>query len=385
MNELYRKRADLVKRMQNFLDDRSKTDGYLNVDDDATYSNMERELESIEREIKRKEKIDSIDKALNNPTSTPLRQKGGSDETGRASEEYAKAFANHIRGKHFSNAALQEDTATEGGYLVPIEFEKTLVEKLTTVDPIFELAEKITMGAHEKNVPLVSDQGAASLISEEGSYSESGDTFGQVGFKAYKFGRIIKASEELLEDSAFDLENYLARSLGKSIGNGEAAYFWTGTGTGQPQGVLTGAGSGVTTAVANKISADEVIDLYFAVPQQYRKNSTFVFSDDALKAIRKLKDGNGQYLWSPGLAGTPDTILNRPVFTSTNIPSISSSAKVGVFGDFKNYWIADRRGITFLRLNELYAANGQIGFRGSARTDGHVMDSDAIKVLAMHS
>lgn len=384
MNELYEKRAKLVQKMHDFLDEKTSADGHLSAEDDQSYSRMEKDLEAMNRDIERAERIDAIDKELSKPTSTPIRTKVGQDKGGRASDEYQKAFKDYIKRSMFSNA-LQEDTNSEGGYLVPLEFEKALFEKLAKVDPIFELAGRITLGSKEKVVPLVLTQGAASLIAEEGSYSESDDSFSQIAFRAYKFGKIIKVSEELLDDAVFDIEGYLARSFGKVIGEGEAAYFWTGTGSSQPQGVLTGAGNGVTTTATNKLTADEIIDLYYAVPEQYRKNGTFAFADETMREIRKLKDGNGQYLWIPGLNGTTDTILGRPVKTSTNIPTIAAGSTIGVFGDFDNFLIAERQGINFKRLNELYADNGQVGFRGTARADSHVMDSDALKTIKMHS
>lgn len=109
----------------------------------------------------------------------------------------------------------------------------------------------------------------------------------------------------------------------------------------------------------------------------------WVLNDSTIKAIRKLKDSNGQYLWQPSLtAGTPDTILGRPVRTSAYMPAIAASAKTIAFGDFSYYWIADRQGRSFKRLNELYAANGQVGFLASQRVDGKLILSEAIKVLA---
>ena len=108
-----------------------------------------------------------------------------------------------------------------------------------------------------------------------------------------------------------------------------------------------------------------------------------MLNDSTIKAVRKLKDSTGQYLWQPSLmAGTPDTLLGRPVKTSTYMPVIAAGAKTIAFGDFSYYWIADRKGRSFKRLNELYAANGQVGFLGSQRVDGKLVLSEAVKVLA---
>ena len=134
----------------------------------------------------------------------------------------------------------------------------------------------------------------------------------------------------------------------------------------RPTGLLHttgGAEVGVTAASATAITMEEVIDLFFSLKAPYRKNATFVVNDATVKAIRKLKDGQGQYLWQPSITqGTPDTILNRPVVTSQYMPIAAAGEKTILFGDLSYYWIADRQGRTFKRLNELYAANGQVGF-----------------------
>ena len=236
----------------------------------------------------------------------------------------------------------------------------------------------------KKNVPYVASEGAAALIAEEGSYGDTDDAFGQVVFHAYKFGRICKASDELIQDAVFDIMGYLAKSHGKSIGKCQAGYYWTGTGSNQPQGVLTAAGTGVTAAATNAITADEVIDLFYSLPEEYRDNAAFVIHNTTVKLLRKLKtSGSGEYIWAPGFNGTPDTILGKPMHTSVNIPEVAANKAVIAFGDFEAcYKIADRQGFNFKVLDQLYAATGQIGFRGDQRSDGKgIYASTGIKVL----
>lgn len=384
ITELRVKRAKAWEDAKAFLDSHRGDNGCLSAEDDAVYNKMTDALDAYQREIDRIERAEQIDAQMAADTSNALVSKPGAlgDKTGRASDEYHKAFLAHIRKRAVD--ALQEDTNSEGGYLVPVEFERRLVEGRDKVDPIYALAGRITMGAHEKNVPVVTSAGEAAIVSEEGAYPDSDDSFSQVTFKAYKFGRICKASEELIADSAFDIEAFLRNSFARSIGKAEAGYLWTGTGTSQPQGIMTGAQTGVTAASASKITADEIIDLYYSVPEQYREGAAFVFNDATVKEIRKLKDGNGQYLWTPAFGAQPATILGKPVYTSEHIATIATGAKVGAFGNFRDaYWIGDRQGFTFLRLGELYAANGQIGFRGSMRSDGRVMIANAVKTLVM--
>lgn len=390
INELRKERAEHWERMKSFLNSHEQENGTLSADDTATYENMEAEMTRLDEAIGRAEDIQRRDRELNAPANKRFFEdpSRGAGKTGRSSDEYNKSFLNLIRshGKRVDNA-LQEDTASEGGYLVPTEFEKTLYEAREKVDPIFTLAGRITLGALEKKVPYVSSEGAAALIAEEGSYSATDDAFAQVTFHAYKFGRMIKASDELIADSAFDIYSYLAKSLGKSIGKGEAGYFWTGSGSSQPQGVMTAAGTGVTTANSGTITADELIDLYYSVPEEYRANAAFALNDATVKLIRKLKLGTGEYLWSPGLNGEPATLLGKPIHTSAYIDTVAATKKVIAFGDFEEcYKIADRQGIDIRVYDQLYGENGQVGFRGSARTDGKgILASTGIKILKMHA
>lgn len=386
INELRARKASAWDDCKNYLEAHRK-DGILSAEDETIYNKMLETVDNLDKEIKRAEDIEARDRMMAQPTSAPVVNNPGKDsKEGRASDEYKKAFNTYLKTRKASNA-LQEDTNSEGGYLVPTEFERTLYQARDKVDPIFRLAGKITLGEKEKNVPYVADQGVATLIAEEGSYGDTDDSFGQVVFRAYKFGRIVKASDELIADSVFDISTYLAESLGRSIGRCEAGYFWTGTGSSQPQGVLTAAGAGVTTASNSAITADEIIDLYYSVPEAYRENAVFVFNNATVAKIRKLKDGAGQYIWSPAGNGYPETLLGKPLYTSENIPVVAAGAKVGVFGDIAGcYKIADRSGFEFKVLNELYAANGQVGFRGTGRSDGKgILASTGIKLLTMHA
>lgn len=386
ITELQARRAKAWDECKAFLESHRNENGCLSDEDNAVYNQMVAVVDAMEAEINRAKDIEARDAAMAAPTSKPITSAVGNGKDGRATDEYNKEFVNYIKTRRASNA-LQEGTNSEGGYLVPVEFERTLYKARDKVDPIFALAGKITLGALEKNVPYVASEGAAALVAEEGSYGDTDDAFGQVVLHAYKFGRICKASDELIADSAFDISAHLAESFGRAIGKAEAGYFWTGTGSSQPQGVLTAAGTGVTAASASVITADEIIDLFYSLDEQYRDNAAFVMNNATLAAVRKLKDGEGHYLWAPGFDGQPATLMGKRVYTSANIPTIAANKKVIAFGDFEaGYKIADRSGFEFKVLTELYAANGQIGFRGTGRTDGKgILASSAIKVLVMHT
>lgn len=391
--ELREKRAKAWDAAKQFLDAKRGADGMLSEEDTAAYDKMEQDVMNLGKEIERLERQAAIDAELSKATSTPLTGKPGAkmgkdEKTGRASEEYKGSFWNAMRAKAPSAAiynALQVGTDSEGGYLVPDEFEHTLIEALEEENVFRSLAKIINTSSGDRKIPVVASKGEASWIDEEGLYTEEDDAFNQVSIGAYKLGTMIKVSEELLNDSAFDLEAYISREFARRIGAREEESFFNGDGTGKPLGILAatgGADVGVTAASATAITADEVIDLFYSLKSPYRKKAVWVLNDATIKAIRKLKDKNDQYLWQPSLvAGTPDTILGRPVVTSAYMPTAAAGAKTIAFGDFSYYWIADRQGRSFKRLNELYAANGQVGFLGSQRVDGKLVLTEAIKVL----
>ena len=395
--ELREKRAKAWEAAKAFLDSHRKENGVLSAEDDAAYTRMEQEITDLGKEIARLERQEALDAELNRPVNKPLTGKpmngkledDGEGKTGRASDEYKKNFWNARRSKapvpNVTNA-LQIGTDTEGGYLVPDEFENTLVEALEEENIFRQMAKIIQTSSGDRKIPVVATKGTASWMDEEGAYPESDDSFGQVSIGAYKLGTMIKVSEELLNDSVFDLQSYITREFARRIGSREEEAFFTGNGTGKPLGILAatgGAETGITAASATAVTADELIDLYYSLRSPYRRNAVWTLNDSTVKAIRKLKDGNGQYLWQPGItAGAPDMILGRPVRTSTYMPEIAAGAKTIAFGDFSYYWIADRQGRSFKRLNELFAATGQVGFLASQRVDGKLVLPEAVKVLA---
>ena len=392
--ELREKRAKAWEAAKAFLDSHRNEKGVLSAEDDASYSRMEQEITDLGKEISRLERQEAFEKELSQPVNMPLigRPAAGSlgkEKTGRASDEYRQNFWNMMRSKtpmpQVVNA-LQIGTDSEGGYLVPDEYERTLVEALEEENVFRQLAKVIRTSSGDRKIPVVATKGTASWIDEEGAYLESDDAFGQVSIGAYKVGTMIKVSEELLNDSVFDLEAYISREFARRIGAKEEEAFFTGDGSGKPLGVLAatgGAETGVTAASATAITADELIDLFYSLKAPYRRNAVWVLNDSTIKAIRKLKDNQGQYLWQPSLtAGAPDLLLGKPVRTSAYMPAIAADAKTVAFGDFSYYWIADRQGRSFKRLNELYAATGQVGFLASQRVDGKLVLPEAIKVLA---
>ena len=389
--ELKEKRARAWEAAKKFLDAKRTDDGFVSGEDAATYDRMEADVVRLGEEIDRLERQAVIDAELakvtsqpivNNPTAQPTAQ----EKTGRASDEYKRAFWNGMRNKmsYEVQNALSIGTDSEGGYLVPDEYERKLVEALQ--DEVFfrSLATVIRTSSGDRKIPIVTSRGEAAWIDEGGQFPESDDSFGQTSIGAYKLATMIKVSDELLNDSVFNIEAYISKEFGRRIGAKEEEAFFIGDGKGKPTGLFNATGGADTgiTAANTSITFDDVMDLYYSLRAPYRNKATWLLNDSTVKAIRKLKDGNGNYIWQPSVKeGEPDRILNRPYRTSIYVPELAAGNRVMAFGDYSYYWIADRQGRSFKRLNELYATTGQVGFLASERVDGKLILSEAVKTL----
>lgn len=389
--ELREKRAKAWEAAKKFLDAKRTADGFVSAEDAAAYDRMEADVVNLGKEIERLERQAAIDAELARATSTPITNQpngriDGEVKTGRATEEYKRAFWNGMRNRisYDVQNALSIGTDSEGGYLVPDEYEKKLVESLQ--DEVFfrSLATVIRTSSGDRKIPIVTSKGEAAWIDEEGQFPESDDSFGQTSIGAYKLATMIKVSDELLNDSVFNIEQYISKEFGRRIGAKEEEAFFVGDGQGKPIGLFNttgGAETGVTAATVS-ITFDDIMDLYYSLRAPYRNKASWLLNDSTVKAIRKLKDGNGNYIWQPSVReGEPDRILNRPYRTSIYVPELAEGKRVMSFGDYSYYWIADRQGRSFKRLNELYAATGQVGFLACERVDGKLILSEAVKTL----
>ena len=387
--EMREKRAKLWNTMEGFLDTHRNDKGVLSAEDDATYSAMEQDLNDLSNEIRRMERKDAIEAELNKPVGTPIKEtpeKPNADEKkGRASNAYREDFGRHLRGKAAIHNVLSESPDADGGYLVPEEFERQIISGLDEANVIRSIAKVITTH-HDRKIPVAVGHSAATWTAENAAFTESNPTFGQKEIDAFKLTDLIRVSVELLQDSEFDLEDYIANEFSRAFGAAEEEAFCVGTGTNQPTGIFTANGGtvGVTAASATAITVDEVISLVYALKSPYRRNAKFLMNDATVSLLRKLKDNNGAYLWQPSVqAGQPDKLLGYDLYTSPYVPTVASGALAIAFGDFQNYWIGDRAGRTVQRLNELYATNGQIGYVATERVDGKVILPEGIQLMKM--
>ena len=379
IQELIEKRAKAWDNARDFLDSKRNSSGLLSEDDSKTYDKMEAEIVALGKEINRLENLSALGDKLNAPTSNPILSKPNAT-TGRASDEYKDAMLTALRTnfKQISNV-LQEGVDADGGYLVPIEYDRRLIDVLDEENIVRKLATRITTsGEHRINVAATKP--AAAWI-EEGVALTWGDaTFDQILMDAHKLHVAVKVTEELLYDNAFGLENYLLTQFGNALANAEEDAFLNGDGTGKPTGIFAATGGGqVVGTLGGAVKTDDVIDLVYALKRPYRKNAVFIMNDKTLASLRKLKDNNGAYLWQPSYqAGEPDKVLGYTVHTSAYAPENAIA-----FGDFKYYNIGDRGSRSFKQLNELFAGNGMIGFVAKERVDGKLVLPEAVQILKL--
>ena len=307
-------------------------------------------------------------------------------KTGRASKEYRKALLSAIR-KRFSEVqnVLSTGIASEGGYLVPTEWDERLIDTLDEENIMRKLGTSITTSGNYEII-VTANKPAAAWLSEGQQITFSNATFDQKTLKAYPLATGLQVTNAVLSDSMFDLESYILDKFSSAISNAEEDKFINGTGVAnnQPSGILKDAQIGVTTNSATAITSDEIINLVYKLKRPYRKNASFMANDSTLAAIRKLKDNTQNYLWQPSFsAEEPDRLLGYPIYTSAYMPTLEADAKIIIFGDISYYNIADRGARVFQQLSELYAPQFMTGYLMSERVDSVLVLPEAVQVLQM--
>jgi len=390
--EMRQERAALVKQARDILDKAEAEKRDLTAEEQQEYDRIMAEVDRKGAEIEREERLQVIEKDLEKSISddSDLRNdpNGGADQEDRKEEEYRKAFESFLRRdlKGLSAdeyRALQADSDVAGGYVVaPQAFVKQLIKSLDDEVVIRPLATKLTISKAESvGIPgLDSDPADADWTSEVDTGSE--DTamdFNKRELRPHPCAKLIKVSNKLLRIASINVESLVRDRLTYKFGITEEKAFLTGDGAGKPLGVFTASDLGISTArdvstgnTTTTIGADGLIEAKYKLKVQYQRRAVWIFHRDAIKQIRKLKDGSGQYLWQAGISnGQPDTILERPYRMSEFAPNTFTSGKyVGIIGDFSFYWIVDALDMQIQRLVELYARTNQVGFIGRRECDG---------------
>ncbi|HEM2695163.1 phage major capsid protein [Streptococcus pluranimalium] len=380
--EMIEKRNKAWEGAKAFVEANKDKDGLLSKEHMDQYQQMEDKIKNFSQEIDRMQREEQMEKELSKPINKPITEKPHQDKhekTGRASKEYKDGMLKALRTnfKQVSNV-LQEGVDADGGYLVPEEYDERLITVLEEENIIRSLATIIqTSGNHKINIAGTSP--AAAWIDEGEELKFSDATFKQMLLDAHKLHVAIKVTEELLYDSAFDLEDYITEQFGKALANAEEDAFLNGDGNNKPTGIFNETSGGTFLDKVSAIKADDVINLVHALKRPYRKNAVFITNDKTIAQIRKFKDSNGAYIWQPSYQqGEPDRLLGYPVYTSAFAPENAIA-----FGDISYYNIGDRGSRSFKALTELFAGNGMIGYVAKERVDAKLIVKEAVQILSV--
>lgn len=403
IRELRDQRAKLLVDMRALVDKAETENRNLTDDEKAALRQMEADHAALGERIQRLEDLEAEERAAR--TTVPESQRtSAAAEQATSGPSYGDALRSWLR-SGFQSLRPEEQTVLRGGYrdfspeeramstldgvsggftVAPDQsFYGRVVEAQKTWGGMFRAGctELTTATGAELPIPTSDDTSNVAVIVGEGG-SQTGGTnlsFAQVKLRSYLYStKRVDISWQYLQDAAIDIEATLGVAFGKRLGRGQNAHLTTGTGGGQPQGVVPGSTVGRTAATGftATIATDDLIRLYHAVNSAYRANAKWMFSDATALILRLLKDGEGRYIWQGGLReGEPDTLLGKPVIINDDMPTMATSAKPILFGDFANYHIRRVRGLYVVRADQIALDTGSIAFLAYERLDGALVDA----------
>lgn len=405
--QLREQRANIWEQMKEVMANPAGPDNSLSGEQEQKYDRLEAEYDGLDTKIERQERFEAAEAANSKVDRSGVVAPADLDLGDEPEKGYTEAFArwmkNGVAGLDVSDQKVLQagwvkddairnaagvGTGAAGGYTVPPAFRQKIIEQITYVAAMRQLAEVIqTETGADLPWPTVDDTAnEGAILAENTQATEQDVTFGTNNIGAYMYtSKIVRASLQLLNDNAFDFERWLAGALGRRIGRVQNRHFTVGTGTGQPDGVITSATVGVTAAAVAAVTYDELVDLSESLDPTYLDggNTGWMFSQAARKLFRKLKDGNQRPIWEPSMqAGTPGLLLGYPTKINNYVPAPAAGAKSIAFGDIREaYLVRDVQDFTLLRLSERYADYLQVGFIGFQRSDGTLQNGSAVRVL----
>ena len=406
-NEIRNNRATLIAQARSLVSKAEAEKRDLSGEENEQWNKMMSDVDTMAAQIEkaeRAEKLENLEAELRHtsgrktspsaPTSvsfTPADRKqairnwalAGTDKANVSSDAQYRAaeLGINLNSRSLSVRALAAGSSSTGGATVPSGLSSEIEEKLKYYCPLRNYARVLTTDTGASlDWPRVSDiANSCTIVSEGGSIATNVDpSFDKVTIGAYKFSTTyVLVSTELLQDSQVDIEALLADLLAERMARGQESYFFNGTGSSQPQGIVTAASAVANLAATNVMTAGKLIDLVHGCDIAYRQNGVFFANDATIASIRKLVDTTGQFIWQPGLqAGQPDRLLGYPIVPSNQMATSGDNVPLVLFGDARHFLIRDvGSSLVINKVIELFAANGQVGFnlqlRSSSNLIGH--------------
>lgn len=407
--QLQQRRQGVWEQAKGLADKAAEENRTFTGEEEASWTALNSELDALDRRIKAvidgEQRAKDAEDAMSRLRGEPRKKGGQAGSQNGINDNELRSF---LRGegprafdvrpdKPVNFRDLSKLTAGAGANTVPTSFYDRLVAHMIETSAIMQAGATVlnTASGEVIQVPKTTSHSSAAIVTEAATISESDPAFGQVALGAFKYGTMIQISRELLTDTGVDLEGYLSMQAGRALGNAFGAHTITGTGTGQPRGIVTDATAGSTgpTGVTGGFGvqatagqgADLLIDLFHSVISPYRMSQScrWIMNDGTAGVIRKIKTTEGQYIWQPSvIVGQPDTILGKPVLTDPNVADIGLSAESVIFGDISQYFVRLAGGVRFERSDEFAFNSDLVTFRALMRADAALVDlTGAVKTF----
>ncbi len=385
VKELLEKRANIWEQAKALIDKAEAEGRDFNAEEKSQYDKMMGEMDELAKRAKRLEEKQRLEAQIDAPVNEPIKLNPASGKDMKRQADLMPEFRAYIKSGVMGPELrrLQADVDEQGGYMLPPEqFVADLIKELDNRVFIRGLATVIPVTTSDSlGVPTletdVEDPDWTPEVTEV--VADDQMAFGKRSLTPHQLTKLVKVSMKLLRTSAIPVEGLVRERLAFKFAAAQENTFLNGDGNSKPLGVFYASANGISTArdvstgnTTSAIAADNLFEVKYALKEQYRGGAQWIFHRDAVKMIAKLKDGEGQYLWRPGLAaGQPDTLLNLPINESEYAPhTFTTGLYVGILGNFRYYWIAEMFGMEIQRLNELFAQTNQIGFIGRIWCDG---------------
>ena len=393
VKRLQEQRANIWEGMKATLDKAAEEGRDLTVEEQTEFDTRNAELDKLDVRVKSlrdaEQRTADAEAAFGDLLAKPQEREHGKDsDTGVQMRDFLSGKGGRsmeVRAeKPFGIEELRtlsKLTAGAGANTVKTSFYERLMAHMIEVSGILAAGPTVlnTDTGEQIQVPKTTAHSSAALIAEAGTITASDPTFGQVPLDAYKYANLIQVSNELVNDTSVDLLGYVAMQAGRAVGNAFGTHAITGTGSSQPNGLVTASSLGVTGAasVAGAFSYDNLVDLYYSVISPYRASRScgWLLRDASMATVRKLKDGSGNYIFTPGIGDTPDQILGKQVNTDPNVAAVALGAKSVLFGDMSQYFVRIVNGIRFERSDEYAFNTDLVTFRCILRADGDLVDT----------
>ena len=386
MSKLLQDRNAVYGEMKNIMALENRSEG-----DFAKYNDLEAKYSSLTKQIEAEVRFDAIKSSMG--AALDKRAVG----TGNAGndDEIRSAFINYIRTGDVSEVRnINSFTSAEGGVNVPVILLGQIQKALAENSVMRRIGARVIGTTSTTTLPITNNAPTALWKDQNpsGSYTDTPQAFSSATLGAYKLTALIKISEEVLQDASTDLESAVASNLGVSFGNAEETAFVSGSGVLQPTGLFRTTAAGGNNALSQNLGSstgsallDNMIAAYYKMPGNRRQEACWIVGDGLASQMRQLKASTaGTYLWEVSTqAGQPDLFLGRPVYTTFAAPA-AWQATSGVMGALlypQHYVIGDRGGYSLTRLNELYAAEGNVGYKAFKRVDATLTDGNSLVKL----